>query len=123
MCRNLFSVVLLLSIACAGVVTDVSATTGQAAREEGEAGVPGTKGSCPSAGEGSDANCPSESAETSCSPDANDGRTCPQPEVEKRNTNVPGAAAGLPPPAPHDPQGERSLPGQVSVVSSSSGLD
>ncbi|ORC81590.1 uncharacterized protein TM35_001121070, partial [Trypanosoma theileri] len=108
------------------LATDVSATTGQAARKEGESGGPGSKGTCPSAGGEKDVTCPSENSDTSCSSelhDSTDGRTCPQPEVEKRNTNVPGEQGPTGhATAPHDPQGERSLPVQVSLESSSSGL-
>ncbi|ORC83477.1 uncharacterized protein TM35_000681090 [Trypanosoma theileri] len=116
------------------VATDVSASTGSAAGKTGDRGGPGPKGSCPSAGEGNEVTCPSESADTSCSHDSNDGGTCTQTSGKGQKPNVRSAAPGPagergeqgpPPPAtdPHDPQGERSLPGQVSVVSSSSGLD
>ncbi|ORC84016.1 uncharacterized protein TM35_000511170, partial [Trypanosoma theileri] len=134
LCRTFFSIILLFSIVCVWVATDVSASTGQGAGEDGGGVIkrtPGPTASCP-AGEGSDVNCPSESAETSCSPDANDGRTCAKPEAEKAKTNVSSAAAGPSggrseqgstghATATQGPRREPGLPDQMSVVSSSSG--
>ncbi|ORC83853.1 uncharacterized protein TM35_000551220, partial [Trypanosoma theileri] len=76
------------------------------------------KASCPD-GEGSDDNCRSESADTSCSStpsDSTDGRTCPQTAVQKPNHDQSGGAAD----GPTDERGTVGS-GQVSDTHTGSG--
>ncbi|ORC84400.1 uncharacterized protein TM35_000451380 [Trypanosoma theileri] len=132
LCRTLLSVILLLSIACVGVVTKVSASTGEVAGKEGDRGIKGAEGPagptgpCPP-GEGKQVTCPSKSAETSCSStpsDSTDARTCTQTEAEEPHPRVPDATALVPPllpPGPVDPKGSHGSQGSGKASCSEGG--